>query len=413
LIAPDHDRPSHIELTLTATDSRGLQASKSIDLNPKAVALEIESEPPGVTVTAGLLTQATPFPVSAIEGSKFTLSAPSTAKVGETTYVFAGWSDAGERVHTVTAGPATPSYKATYSAPDANLTVAEHWSAGGELQADLDGSSSTDPGQTPKYEWDLNNDGSFEAPSTATKTLPVPGAVSTTVALRVSDARGASDTTRLTFKAISLTLESKPAGVALSAATVTKATPFTILALEGRSLELSAPVTTTVGETITPFAKWSDGGKRTHTIVASSATTKYTATYDPEGPPEEEEGPGEPGPPPPGGQPSTGAPAGQPLPPVAAFPPRTKLDKHPHRPARGTLARFAFSATGAGMSFRCAIDRKPFEACGSPWLYRHLAPGPHVFRVFAIDSSGLADPSPVAFHWQVRPPSGPPARADG
>jgi glucose/arabinose dehydrogenase len=417
LIAPDHDLPSHIELTLTATDSRGLQASKSINLNPKAVALEIESEPSGVTVTAGLLTQATPFPVSAIEDSKFTLSAPSTAKVGETTYVFQGWSDAGERVHTVTAGPAPPSYKATYSAPDANLTVAEHWSAGGELQADLDGSPSTDPGQTPKYEWDLNNDGSFEAPSTATKTLPVPGTGSTTVALRVSDARGASDTTRLIFKAISLTLESKPAGVALSAATVTKATPFTILALEGRGLELSAPATVTVDEAITPFAKWSDGGARTHTIVAGPATTKYTATYDPEGPPEEEpgeeEGPGEPGPPPLGGQQSTGAPTGQQLPPVAAFPPRTKLDKHPHRPARSTLARFAFTATGTGTSFRCAIDRKPFEACSSPWLYRHLAPGPHVFRVFAIDPSGLADPSPVAFHWQVRPPSAPPVRAGG
>ena len=246
LIAPDHDLPSHIELTLTATDSRGLQASESINLNPKAVALEIESEPPGLTLTAGLLTQATPFPLSAIEGSKFTLSAPSTAKVGETTYVFEGWSDAGERVHTVTAGPTTTNYKATY---------------------DFEGPSEEEPG--------------------------------------------------------------------------------------------------------------------------------------------EEEGGGEPSPAPLGGQQS----AGQQPPLAIAFPPRTKLDKHPHRPARSTLARFAFSAMGDDTGFRCAIDRKPFEACSSPRVYRHLALGAHVFRVVAVDSTGLADPSPVVFHWQVRPSSTSAARA--
>lgn len=115
LIAPDHDLPSHIELTLTATDSRGLEASKSIALNPKAVGISIESEPAGLTLTAGLLAQATPFLVSAIEGSKFTLSAPAAAKVGAINYAFAGWSDGGERVHTVTASPSSPSYKAVYN----------------------------------------------------------------------------------------------------------------------------------------------------------------------------------------------------------------------------------------------------------------------------------------------------------
>jgi glucose/arabinose dehydrogenase len=108
LIAPAHELPSHIELILTATDSRGLTAGKSIDLNPSEVTLRIESSPPGVTVTAGPVTKQTPFDLPTIEGSTLTLIAPATASLNGIGYSFLAWSDKGDRVRSVEAvGDAT------------------------------------------------------------------------------------------------------------------------------------------------------------------------------------------------------------------------------------------------------------------------------------------------------------------
>lgn len=118
LIAPDHDLPSHIELTLTATDARGLSATTSVNLYPNVSFLGIDSNPSGVTLSAGLQTEATPFGVEAIEGSGVTLSAPATAKVGGKTYVWQAWSNGGERVQTVDAPPGATSYTAEYVPAD-------------------------------------------------------------------------------------------------------------------------------------------------------------------------------------------------------------------------------------------------------------------------------------------------------
>ncbi len=115
LIAPDHDYPSRIVLTLRATDSRGLAVTKTLELEPHPVQLQIESQPAGIPLTAGLQTAATPFGLKVIEGSNVTLSAPASATVGGTSYEWIGWSDGGARAHTVKANaPAT--YKAIYAA---------------------------------------------------------------------------------------------------------------------------------------------------------------------------------------------------------------------------------------------------------------------------------------------------------
>jgi glucose/arabinose dehydrogenase len=114
LIAPDHDLPSHIELSLTATDERGLSATTSVNLYPNVSFLGMRSDPPGIVLSAGLQTEATPFGVEAIEGSGVTLTAPLTAKVGGQTYVWKGWSDGGGRVHSVDAPPEPANYTAEY-----------------------------------------------------------------------------------------------------------------------------------------------------------------------------------------------------------------------------------------------------------------------------------------------------------
>jgi glucose/arabinose dehydrogenase len=115
LIAPDHDLPSHIELSLTATDARGLSATTAVNLYPNVSFLGIDSSPPGIVISAGLQTEATPFGVEAIEGSGVTLSAPATAEVGGEHYVWQAWSDKGGRVHAVDAKPGSTNYTAEYS----------------------------------------------------------------------------------------------------------------------------------------------------------------------------------------------------------------------------------------------------------------------------------------------------------
>jgi glucose/arabinose dehydrogenase len=116
LLAPDHDFPSYINFELTATDSRGLSATANVKIAARPSTLQLESEPPGIELTAGPKTAPAPFELKAIENSPTTLVAPATASFGGTSYSFRGWSDGGERVHTVNAGgPAT--YVATYARP--------------------------------------------------------------------------------------------------------------------------------------------------------------------------------------------------------------------------------------------------------------------------------------------------------
>jgi glucose/arabinose dehydrogenase len=118
LSAPDHDYPSRIDITLTATDSRGLSATKAVSIMPRAVELEIGSEPPGVPLTAGSVSRSAPFTLTAIENANLTLAAPGAAELDGDTYVFQGWSDGGARVHSLVAG-SSGSYIATYAGPPA------------------------------------------------------------------------------------------------------------------------------------------------------------------------------------------------------------------------------------------------------------------------------------------------------
>ena len=113
-VAPDHDYPAHIEVSLTATDSRGLSATRAVAIYPRTVDLTIASSPPGIELSAGLLSQATPFGLRTIEGSNVVLSAPTSARFDGTDHPWASWSDGGARVHSVVAEqPAT--YTASYA----------------------------------------------------------------------------------------------------------------------------------------------------------------------------------------------------------------------------------------------------------------------------------------------------------
>jgi glucose/arabinose dehydrogenase len=114
-IAPEHDFPSYIEINLRVTDERGLTKGVTRNIKPRTVQFQIESQPPGLSLTAGLASGPTPFAFTAIEGSQQVLQAPATAQLGGATYAWTGWSDGGARIHSVTANQ-SGTYVATYEA---------------------------------------------------------------------------------------------------------------------------------------------------------------------------------------------------------------------------------------------------------------------------------------------------------
>jgi glucose/arabinose dehydrogenase len=108
LIAPDHDAPSHIDLSLTATDSRGLAATTMIELKAHEFELTLDSSPQGLSLSAGDQTAPTPFALPVIDESQPTVSAPQTVERDGATFNWSGWSDGGARVHAITiTGPRT------------------------------------------------------------------------------------------------------------------------------------------------------------------------------------------------------------------------------------------------------------------------------------------------------------------
>lgn len=226
-IAPEHDLPSHIELTLTAVDSRGLSARSSVELEPRIANLEIVSSPAGVTLGAGLLSQPAPFTLPLIAGTKVLLSAPTSAEVGGVTYEWRRWSDGGARVHEAVPTDSTR-YEAVYAIPG------------------------QEEDQRPKVQPDLTASGAFP---------PGPG----------------------------------------------------------------------------------NGAVR----------------------------------------------------------PKIEIDKHPRKRSQSRTATFAFSASTAGVRFRCKIDDGNFAPCRSPRSYMHMSPGRHTFKVIALDAGGAPIGKPLAYGWRV------------
>jgi glucose/arabinose dehydrogenase len=114
--APDHEFPSYLELSLTATDSTGLTHTATRRLDPRTVPLTFQTSPTGLTLTVGGSPATAPFTRTVIVGSSNSITAPSPQALGSTSYQFTGWSDGGAQTHNIVA-PATPTtYTASYSA---------------------------------------------------------------------------------------------------------------------------------------------------------------------------------------------------------------------------------------------------------------------------------------------------------
>jgi glucose/arabinose dehydrogenase/PKD repeat protein len=112
--APDHEFPSHLELRLTATDSGGLTATTTLQLDPQTVTVAFNTTPSGLTVGLNAETVTGSMTRTMIVGSNSTISAPSPQTINGVTYVFSGWSDGGSQTHIITAGTAAATYTAVF-----------------------------------------------------------------------------------------------------------------------------------------------------------------------------------------------------------------------------------------------------------------------------------------------------------
>lgn len=112
--APDHEYPSSLELRLTATDSDGLTAAKSIRLDPRTADLTLATSPAGLRV--GLADKSGPAPLTgtAIVGSAVSVSAPQPQLLADQVYEFVSWSDGGARTHNVTVPATGATHTATF-----------------------------------------------------------------------------------------------------------------------------------------------------------------------------------------------------------------------------------------------------------------------------------------------------------
>jgi len=114
--APDHEYPAHLELRLTATDSRGLTNTRSVRLDPKTVRLRFSSRPTGARLVVGSAGTRAPFARTVIVGSSNSVSAPSRFVSEGQDHRFHNWSDGGARIHNIVAPVTDTTYRATYRA---------------------------------------------------------------------------------------------------------------------------------------------------------------------------------------------------------------------------------------------------------------------------------------------------------
>jgi glucose/arabinose dehydrogenase/PKD repeat protein len=112
---PDHDYPSELELSLTATDSTGLSNSTSVRVLPKTSTLSFQTSPTGLKLTFNGANAVAPFSRTVIVGSSNSVSAisPQTLKGKQ---VFRSWTDGVTTANRTIIAPASNvTYTATFT----------------------------------------------------------------------------------------------------------------------------------------------------------------------------------------------------------------------------------------------------------------------------------------------------------
>ncbi|MFB6135204.1 MAG: PQQ-dependent sugar dehydrogenase, partial [Halobacteriaceae archaeon] len=102
-------------VTLTANDSDGLTDSDSVRIDPEKSVLTLATDPSGLTVKLDGVPHVAPFEYDEVIGFRQDVGASKKQCVGDTQYVFEGWSDGGDVTHTVTVPETDATLTATYA----------------------------------------------------------------------------------------------------------------------------------------------------------------------------------------------------------------------------------------------------------------------------------------------------------
>jgi len=99
--------------------------------------------------------------------------------------------------------------------------------------------------------------------------------------LTATDSGGLTSTAsvRLDPRTVTLTLKTTPNGLRLTLNGSTQVAPISSVVVVGSANSVSAPTPQTVKNSTYNFVSWSDGGARSHTVVAPATSTTYTAVY--------------------------------------------------------------------------------------------------------------------------------------
>lgn len=115
IAAPEHQAPSFIELTLTATDAAGATATAVRRIDPRTVDMTFRTDPPGLSLVVGPDGDGpAPIAQSWVVNSQVQAAAPPSQVVDGTEYRFVSWSDGGAATHVITAPSLDTTYTATY-----------------------------------------------------------------------------------------------------------------------------------------------------------------------------------------------------------------------------------------------------------------------------------------------------------
>lgn len=87
---------------------------------------------------------------------------------------------------------------------------------------------------------------------------------------------------------------------------------------------------------------------------------------------------------------------------VDTRPPETHFVSAPSGTVQNERVSIALSSDESDVWFACRLDAGAWARCDSPVVFPDLADGPHVFRAFAVDGAGNADPTPVYREFTVR-----------
>jgi glucose/arabinose dehydrogenase len=102
------------------------------------------------------------------------------------------------------------------------------------------------------------------------------------VRLTVRDEQGleATDSVELDPETTQVTLASSPQGMHLEFGAEAGVTPYSVTAIVGSSVSVTAPDLEMIDGSPYSFASWSDGGARSHQIVVPSLPSELTANYE-------------------------------------------------------------------------------------------------------------------------------------